>query len=108
MNNEKIENSQDRIPAKEEVLKIVGRFAENFTILSELSDEWGIYSLEAKASGLENNESVIYDYSRKGRYADGHQSGATVIYAVSYNGDIPTGGETVAEIDEKTGEWVFN
>jgi len=99
------EKGPERIPTKEKVMEAISRLTETSEVVRELSDEQGLYLLEAKVPGDEPGEFVQYEYIRKGRYPDGNESSATAIHIVYYEGEAPVGGHNVADYDQETGEW---
>ncbi len=102
---EGFENTPERILTKDEVMKIISRFVENPTIVSELSNEQGLYSLEVKNQSDEKGEK-IYQYMRKGQFGNQNRSTATVIHVVLYkDGEACTCYDTV-NYNPETGEWV--
>jgi hypothetical protein len=100
-----IEKGPERIPNKEEVMEVIGRHAEGASIVRELSDEQGLYLLEAKVESKEPGETIQYEYMRKGEFADGNKSASSVIHIVYYMDGIPAGGHSVAEYNPVAGEW---
>jgi hypothetical protein len=100
------ERGQEMIPTRDEVMEVVSRFAEGFVLVRELSDEQGLYLLEAKIEGEKPGETTQFEYMRKGQFPNGNQSSETVIHVVFYQDGIPCGGHDVANRDSVTGEWV--
>jgi hypothetical protein len=106
MEENTIERSPEMIPTRTEIMDVIHHFAEHFTLISEKSDERGTYFLEVKVEGSEPGEYVQYEYTRKGRFPDGHMSTSTVIQRVFYTDDIPQpGSDNLADYDNETGEW---
>ncbi|OHA17826.1 MAG: hypothetical protein A2836_03160 [Candidatus Taylorbacteria bacterium RIFCSPHIGHO2_01_FULL_45_63] len=91
--------------SKEEVMEAISRFAENATLVRELSDEQGLYLLEAKVEGENSGETTQYEYMRKGRFPNHNEASETAIYKVYYENEIPVGGDKVAVYKSETGEW---
>ncbi len=100
-----IEKGPERIPSREEVLEQITRFAENFTIRRELSDEQGIYLIEAVVLGAKDGETIEYGYIRKGPDRAKNASAETVIHKTYFEGDMPVGGDNVAFYNENTQAW---
>lgn len=92
----------ERVLSREEVLEAIGQHVEDYAIERELSDEEGVYLLEARVAGEKPGEVTEYRYHREG--ASG-RSLQTVIYVTYYENDIPVGGTTVANYNKKTGVW---
>lgn len=101
-----IEQGQERIPTKEEILEIIKRFKENTELVRELSDEKGLFLLETKIEGNKPAEVTQYEYMRQGRFPGYGQSSETAIHVVYYEGEIPTNGHKVAVYNPESGEWV--
>lgn len=98
------EKGPERIPSEEEVLAIIGRFAENAVLSREpLSDEKGLYLLEARVVE-KAGEFTEYSYMRKGNFGR-NSSSATEIHAVFYVDDMPISSDLLATCDPETGEW---
>jgi hypothetical protein len=100
-----IEKGPEKIPTRDEVLEVISSIAESAEIVRELSDEQGLYLLEAKIECDTPGETTQYEYIRKGRYPDGNQSAATVIHIVYYENEMPVGGHNVADYNYNTGKW---
>ncbi|MCX6715578.1 MAG: hypothetical protein NT077_01010 [Candidatus Taylorbacteria bacterium] len=98
------EKGSERIPTKEEVMEVVFRFDANAVFVGELSDERGIYLLEAESRD-EQGDRVEYVYQRKGTFPDQNSSLETVIHVVYYDGEVPVGGKNIATYKSETGEW---
>ena len=103
--NVSIENNIEHIPTKDEVMEVIAQFVENPTFVRELSDEQGIYLLEVKIENKESGESVEYRYTRKGTFPNKIASAETIIHRVYYEGDMPVGGDNVAEYKSETRKW---
>ncbi|MFZ2038683.1 MAG: hypothetical protein WAV11_01995 [Minisyncoccia bacterium] len=91
------------IPAKEEVIEIIKRHAENAIVTRELSDENGIYLLELKEEGEKPGKFNEYTYVRKGDFPNKQQSLSTTIYVTYYEDDIPFSGTNIAEYSTAEG-----
>lgn len=89
-------------PSREEILEIIGQHIEGYAIERELSDSEGVYLLEARVAGEKPGEVTEYRYHRQG---EAGKSTQTVLYVTYYEDDIPVGGTTVANYNEKTGAW---
>jgi len=98
------EQSPEHIPTREEVLEIIGRFAENYTIRRELSDEQGVYLIEAVVPTEKAGETIEYGYIRKGTHGK-NASAETVIHKTYFDGEMPVGGDNVALYNEVTKAW---
>ena len=101
---EKFEQSFERIPSKGEVLRVIEEFTKNYTIERELSDEQGMYLLEAKVKDPETVEVTEYLYMRKGKFPNHNESLETGINAIYYDGEMPIGGDRIAFLNTQ-GEW---
>jgi hypothetical protein len=101
-----IEKGPEQILSKEEVLEAISRYAENAEIVRELSDENGLYLLEAKILGEKPGEITQFEYMRKGTFPNHNESVETAIHKVFYENEIPVGGESVAVFKPETGEWI--
>ena len=86
-------------------MKIIGRSAERAQMVRELSDEQGLYLLEAVVEGKEPGETISYEYMRKGRFPNNNQASRTAIHRVYYQNGVPISGEDVAILDS-SGQWV--
>ncbi len=102
---EKIENNMERIPGRDEILKVIGSYSEEFTVERELSDNQGIYLLEVKVKLPETGEVVEYGYMRKGIFPNHNESLETAVHIVFYEGGMPVGGHTLTVLNTETGEW---
>ena len=100
-----IEKGPERIPTKAEVMEVIARFAENPILVRELTDEQGLYLLEASIEGKSPGESLQYEYMRKGRFPNQNEASETAIYSVRYEGGTPAGGDKVAVYSSETGVW---
>ena len=98
------EKGPERIPSREEVLAIIGRFAEGAVVVKERSDEQGLYLLEAEVKGEKPGETTEYSYMRKGEFGN-NSSQATKVNAVFYADGMPISGDSLAICDPETGEW---
>ncbi|HEY4498861.1 MAG TPA: hypothetical protein VJH94_02235 [Candidatus Paceibacterota bacterium] len=92
------------ILTREEVLEAIGQHIEGYAIERELSDAEGVYLLEARVAGEKPGEVTEYRYQRKGEFGR-NQSAQTAIHVAYYEDDVPVGGTTVANYNEKTGIW---
>ena len=99
------ERKQERILTREEVIEVISRYVENFTLVRELTDEQGLYLLEAQIDGKEKRETIQYMYMRKGRFPNHNETAETAINVVYYQDGIPVGGDNVAVFNDETGEW---
>lgn len=98
-----IERGPERLPTKEEVLEVIGRFAEGGHITAEFSDAQGLYVLELEVEGEKPGEIIEYGYLRKGA-SPGHKDAAqTAIHRTYYQDGVPVGGHKVAYFDGE--EW---
>ena len=109
MEGTKIEKGPEKIFNKQEVLQIIGQFAERTEVIEEILDQQGLlFRLTTKSEGENPGDTNEYEYMRKGRI-EGGEGGTTVttIHVVYYQGGIPTGGEPIAEYNDETGVWQF-
>ena len=100
-----IEKGPERIPTREEVLDVIARVAENASISRELSDDYGLYLLEARVEREKQGDTIQYEYMRKGRFPNHNEAVETAIYSVEYENGLPVGGEKVAIYKPETSEW---
>ena len=100
-----IEKGPERIPTKAEVMEVIARFAENSTLVKELSDGQGLYLLWVKAEGKEPGESLQYEYMRKGRFPNQNEASETTINVVYSQDGKLVSGTTAAIYRPETGEW---
>jgi hypothetical protein len=101
----KKEQGIEGIPSRENIIAQIQKYYEGATILRELSDEEGIYLLEANELGEKEGESTLYLYQRIGNFGK-NAAAKTVIEKIYFKNDIPYGGDIIAEYDEATGEWI--
>jgi len=99
---EQAERGPERIPTKEEVMEIIGRFAEGAPVTREISDEQGLVLLEVDVKGEGPGEVTQYAYLRVGEYPS-HKIKDTTIYVLHYQDGIPVGGHNIFVL--KSGEW---
>ncbi len=103
-NNQTPETGPEYIPTKEEILSQFERLIDGeYTLTNQLEDERGVYYVEAIGPGESEGEQTEYIYIRKGGHV-GARSTTTVIQVVYYEGDLPVGGDTLANLVD--GEWV--
>ena len=100
-----IEKGPERILTKEEVMEVISRYAENATLIRELSDEQGLYLLEVKIDSEKPGEMTLYRYSRKGIFQNHNEASETALHIVWYQDEIPIGGDKIAVYNPETGEW---
>ncbi len=100
-----IEKGPERIPTRDEVMEVISRLAENSTVVRELTDEQGLYLLEANIEGEEEGEVIQYQYMRKGRFPDNKSASDTGVCVVYFQGGVFVSGTTVAKYNPETGEW---
>jgi hypothetical protein len=98
------EKIPERVPTKEDVLNFISRFAENFAVEDERSDNQGIYSLKARVENKESGEIAEYYYTRKGDFGK-NQSSETIIHVVYYKNGEMISGENLATYNPGTNEW---
>ena len=103
---QKFEIGPEHIPSKEEVLEIIGKLmeGEEIFLVREKYDEQGLYLFEVKTIDLESDESVHFEYRRKGKNPEG-STAETVINIEFYEGEQCVGGHNVADYDSVTGLW---
>ena len=100
-----IERKPERVLTKEEVMFAMSRFAENPTVLRELSNEAGLYLLEVQVEGEQKGETIEYQYMRKGAFPNQNREVATSICACYYQDGVPISGDTISVYKSETGEW---
>lgn len=105
MNQNPLEKSPERIPNKEEMVLAMARFLENLSVTRELSDNVGLYLLEAQVAGKEEGEIIEYQYMRKGAFPNQNREVETSICAYYYQDGVPISGETIAVYNSETREW---
>jgi hypothetical protein len=96
------EAGPEHILPREKILLELRNRCENFQVERELSDEDGIYFLEVMSA----DNAMRYSYQRKGSFPGGShriESTGTTIRSEDVNSGWS---ETLADYDEKTGEWV--
>ena len=98
------EKGPERILTKDEVMAGISCFEKDAIFVRELSDEQGIYLLEAKAKDRQGDK-VEYIYQRKGTFPNQNISPLTEIHVVYYEGETAMGGHNVAVYNSETGEW---
>ena len=101
----KAEQGGERIFTGEEIMEQIKKRCEKAEFLRELKDGDGIYLFEAKEPGEKSGEYTIYLYKRKGTFGK-NSAAKTVIEKLYFENDFPCGGDTIADYDEATGEWV--
>ena len=101
----KAEQGKERIFTGEEVMEQIRKHCEKAEFLRELKDGDGIYLFEAKEPGEKSGEYTIYLYKRKGTFGK-NSAAKTVLEKVYFENDIACGGDTIANYDEATGEWI--
>ena len=104
-NNNYIEHGNERIPTREEILDIIVRHEEKYTVGRELFDEKGLYLLEIKVEVKEAGETIEYQYIRKGEFPNKVASLGTTINILYFENGIPVGGHDIANYNSETGEW---
>ena len=105
-NNNYIEHGNERIPTREEILDIIGRHAEKYTVGRELFDGKGLYLLEIKVEVKEAGETIEYQYIRKGEFPNKVASLGTTINVLYFDKDgIPCTSNTIAVYNNQTEEW---
>ena len=100
-----IEKGPERIPTREEVLDVIARVAENASISRELSDDYGLYLLEARVEREKQGDTIQYEYMRKGRFPNHNEAIETSIYRVYYQDQEAIAGGKIAVYLPETGEW---
>ena len=99
-----IEKGPERIPTREEVMEVISRFEKDVVFVRELSDELGIYLLEAKGVDSDGDK-IEFFYHRKRDYPGGHNSPVTRIENVRYVGEDAVSGVNLTQFNYETGEW---
>ncbi len=100
-----IEKASERIFTKTEVMEIITRYAENATVVRELSDTQGLYLLEATVPGKELGEIIEYQYMRKGDHGNHNEARETGICVTDYKDGVPIHADMIAEYKSETGQW---
>lgn len=99
-----IEQGNEHIPTKEEILDIIKRHAEKYKLKQELYDENGPYLIEAEVEKA--GEIVEYQYIRKGEFPSGYISSGTTINVLYFDEEgTPCTSDTIAIYNHQTGEW---
>jgi len=101
----------ERIPDKREVLDTIARFAENVedaNIVTERYDDAGLAVFEVEIPGGQPDETIQYEYMRKGRVEGVGGALSAKIYKMYYSDGMPIGGEEIARINPETGGWDQN
>ena len=101
-----IEQGNERIPTREDILAQIRTRCEGAAVIRELSDTEGVYLLETRKQGEKPGESTEYTYQRKGVFPNKIESAATVLQVFYCADDVPLSGEIIAEYDTATGEWI--
>ncbi len=99
------EKSPERIFTKEEVMEIISRYAENAVVVRELSNEQGLYLLEAEIKGEKTGETTQYMYMREGIFPNHNEASETAIHVVYYQDEMPVGGDKIAVYKPERAEW---
>jgi hypothetical protein len=99
------EKSIESIPTKEEILLEIAKHCENPTVKRELSDEKGVYLLEAEIAGSQPGETTEYIYQRKGEFPNGSKALETIINVTYFQDGVPIGGNSIAEYNPETKTW---
>ena len=71
----------------------------------ELSDEQGIYLLEAIVQDPKTGDKTEFGYVRKGRYPGNCEASETEIHAIFYDGDMPKSGAKISTFIAQSGQW---
>lgn len=103
-----VEQGPERIHTKEEVLSVISAHIEgarSIEVVKELSDEKGLYLLEARVEVESEHDETHYEYMRKGSYPDGNATAETIIHVVFYQDGDAIGGHNVVEYHDETGQW---
>ena len=95
--NESFNPNPERIPTKAEILEVLGRYSGPSVFEREKSDGKGICLLEVRVTNPETGEISEYSYMRKGKL--------TSIHVAYYEGEMPIGGDILAELNPQTGKW---
>jgi len=105
---EQFEDHSERIPSKEEVLDVLDVLAkgEKFDHVRERFDDKGLYLLEIKIDDPKTGESIHFEYRRKGKYPEG-ATASTVVNIEFYSDGQYVNGHNVADLDPKTGMWLY-
>jgi GNAT superfamily N-acetyltransferase len=94
-----IEESQEHIPTRAEILEVLEGYAKNYVFEREKSDERGICLLEVNVTNPETGEITEWQYIRKELL--------TSISVAYYDGksEVPISGDVVAELNTRLGKW---
>ena len=95
---------KDEILTKQEIQEFLLTCVEgDSTEPRILEDDKGVYLFELSVL-KKNGESVVYSYNREGNFPE-CQSGTTTVYKVYFEGDMPVGGDVIADfVDHR---WVM-
>ena len=99
------EKGHERILSKEEVIEVIRGFAENAELVRELSDEQGLYLLEAKVEGEGQGEVIQYEYMRAGRFPNHNEASETAIHIMYYENGVAQIGNKLAVYNSETQQW---
>lgn len=95
----KIETEQlETIPEKQDILEIVNNLVEGGIVVREKSDDTGLYLLEIRVNGVDEGKYTEYVYVREGDHEPKITSIVSCLYSVEYEGDVPVGGSTIANV----------
>jgi len=100
------EKAAESAPSREHILAQMGTYCENpdTKIGREMSDESGLYFMEIEDKDA-SGDLVIYEYKRAGTFANQNQGIMTTIQAVYFKGDMPVGGDSLANYNPETGKF---
>jgi len=102
------EQKQERILTREEVLSLISKHAEQFTVTDERRDEAGVYYLETQTPEVADKPGhyTSYIYQRKGKFERNAVSRTTTLEAIYYADGRHVEGDIISELDPDTNEWV--
>ncbi len=105
------ETGPEHIPSREEILAKIGTRCERPEVLRERTDSKGIFLLEVCSAGEDPKEATIYVYQRKKSSADRENPNndvgiMTTLGAYYYHDGECCSGDTIANYDSETNEWV--
>jgi hypothetical protein len=98
MENPIEEKQIEIIPEKQDILEIVNNLVEGSIVVREKSDDIGLYLLEIRVNGVDEGTYTEYVYVREGDHEPKITSITSSIYSVDYEGDVPVGGSTIANV----------
>jgi hypothetical protein len=86
-------------------MEVIARYAENATVVRELSNAQGLYLLEARINGEEPDEIIEYQYMRKGDHGNHNEARETGICVTYYKDEMPIHADMVAVYKSEIDQW---